>query len=135
MAEGSMPMRAPQRMLPVTDLNDCRQESAMLARLAHLTNQHRWAVIAAWAVLTLFGAFAAGEVSTRWYQGLAIPGGPAYEASQRTLHAFGAGARAPNVVVFHTAGDATKSIAIARATRRAAASMPGALVSSYFTTG
>src|SRR6185437_13242646 len=84
---------------------------------------------------TLFGAFAAGEVSTRWYQGLAIPGGPAYEASQRTLHAFGAGARAPDVVVFHTAGDATKSIAIDRATRRAAATMPGALLSSYFTTG
>jgi len=69
----------------------------MLARFAHLTNQHRWAVIGAWAVLTLFGAFAAGEVSNRWYQGLAIPGGPAYEASQRTLDAFGAGARAPNV--------------------------------------
>ncbi|HKV68176.1 MAG TPA: hypothetical protein VJN72_08795, partial [Gaiellales bacterium] len=107
----------------------------MLARFAHLTNQHRWAVIGAWAVLTLFGAFAAGEVSNHWYQGLAIPGGPAYEASQRTLHAFGAGARAPNVIVFHTAGDATKSRAIERATRRAAATMPGALVSSYFTTG
>jgi RND superfamily putative drug exporter len=87
------------------------------------------------SVLTLFGAFAAGEVSNRWYQGLAIPGGPAYEASQRTLHAFGAGARTPNVIVFHTAGDATKSRAIDRATRRAAATMPGALVSSYFTTG
>ena len=107
----------------------------MLARFAHLTNRYRWAVIGAWAVLTLFGAFAAGQVSTRWYQGLAIPGGPAYEASQRTLHAFGAGARAPNVVVFHTAGDATKSMAIDRATRRAAATVPGALVSSYFTTG
>jgi putative drug exporter of the RND superfamily len=107
----------------------------MLARFAHLTNRYRWAVIGAWAVLTLFGAFAAGQVSSRWYQGLAIPGGPAYEASQRTLHAFGAGARAPNVVVFHTAGDATKSMAIDRATRRAAATMPGALVSSYFTTG
>jgi RND superfamily putative drug exporter len=107
----------------------------MLARLAHLTNHHRWAVIGAWAVLTLFGAFAAREVSNRWYQGLAIPGGPAYEASQRTLHAFGAGARTPNVIVFHTAGDATKSRAIDRATRRAAATMPGALVSSYFTTG
>ena len=128
-------MRFAVAILPVTDLDDCRLESPMLARLAHLTNQHRWAVIGAWTVLTLFGAFAAGEVSTRWYQGLAIPGGPAYEASQRTLHAFGAGARAPDVVVFHTAGDATKSIAIDRATRRAAATMPGALLSSYFTTG
>jgi RND superfamily putative drug exporter len=134
-ALGRMPMRFAVAILPVTDLDDCRLESPMLARLAHLTNQHRWAVIGAWTVLTLFGAFAAGEVSTRWYQGLAIPGGPAYEASQRTLHTFGVGARAPDVVVFHTAGDATKSIAIDRATRRAAATMPGALLSSYFTTG
>jgi RND superfamily putative drug exporter len=130
-----MPMRFAVAILPVTDLNDCRQERPMLTRLAHLTTRYRWAVVGAWAVLTLFGAFAAGQLSSRWYQGLAIPGGPAYEASQRTLHAFGAGARAPNVVVFHTAGDATKSLAIDRATRRAAATMPGALLSSYFTTG
>src|SRR6185369_15541553 len=85
--------------------------------------------------LTVFGGVAAARMSTRWYQSFSIPGKPAYEASQRTLHAFGAGARAPSVVVFHTAGDATKSMAINRATRRAAATMPGALVSSYFTTG
>ena len=57
----------------------------MLARLAHLTVRHRWPVIGVWLVLTLFGAFAAGQVSTRWYQSLAVPGKPAYEASQRTL--------------------------------------------------
>jgi RND superfamily putative drug exporter len=134
-AEGRMPVRFAVADPAGDGFDDCRQESLLLARLAHLTNHHRWAVIGAWAVLTLFGAFAAGEVSTRWYQGLAIPGGPAYEASQRTLHVFGAGARAPDVVVFHTAGDATKSIAIDHATRRAAATMPGALVSSFFTTG
>src|SRR5947208_16805629 len=106
----------------------------MLTRLAHLTSRHRWPVIGLWLILTIFGGFAAGKVSTRWYQSLSVPGKPAYEASQRTLKAFGAGARAPSVVVFHTSGDATKSAAIAQATNRAAATMPGALTSSYFST-
>src|SRR4051794_26538870 len=107
----------------------------MLTRLAHLTFRHRWPVIAAWLALTLFGGFAVGKVSTRWYQSIAIPGKPAYEASQRTLDALGAGARPPSVVVFHTSGDATKSKAIEQAMQRAAAAMPGARTSSYFSTG
>jgi RND superfamily putative drug exporter len=48
-------------------------------------------VIAAWVVLTLFGGFAAGQLASRWYQSTAIPGKPAYEASQRTFKALGAG--------------------------------------------
>ncbi|HXY17526.1 MAG TPA: MMPL family transporter [Gaiellaceae bacterium] len=107
----------------------------MLARLAHLTVRHRWAVIGAWLALTLFGVFAAAQVSNRWYQSFAIPGKPAYEASQRTLKAFGVGSRPPSVVVFHTSGDATGSDAIEQATRRAAKTMPGARTSSYFSTG
>jgi RND superfamily putative drug exporter len=107
----------------------------MLSRLAHLTVRRRWPVIAAWLLLTLFGGFAAGKVSTRWYQSIAVPGKPAYEASQRTLKTLGAGARTPSVVVFHTSGDATKSKAIEQAMRRAAAAMPGARTSSYFSTG
>jgi RND superfamily putative drug exporter len=106
-----------------------------LARLAHLIARHRWPVICVWIVLTLFGVFAAGKVSSRWYQSVAIPGKPAYEASQRTLKALGVGARPPSVVVFHTSGDATKSEAIEQAMRRAAATMPGARTSSYFSTG
>src|SRR5690242_13593486 len=106
----------------------------MLARLAHVVARHRWKFIAAWIVLTLFGGFAAGQVSKRWYQSFSIPGKPAYEASQRTLKAFGVGVRPPDVVVFHTAGDATQSGAIQAAMRRATAAMPGALTSSYFST-
>jgi putative drug exporter of the RND superfamily len=106
----------------------------MLARLAHLVARHRWKVIGAWIVLTLFGAFAAGQVSKRWYQSFSIPGKSAYEANQRTLKTFGTGVRAPDVVVFHTAGDATRSAAIAAAMKRAAAAMPGARTSSYFAT-
>jgi putative drug exporter of the RND superfamily len=105
-----------------------------LGRLAHFIARRRWPVIAVWIVLTLFGGVAAGKLSSRWYQSFSIPGKPAYEASQRTLHAFGVGVRPPNVVVFRTAGDATKSVAIEQAMRRAAATMPGALTSSYFLT-
>jgi RND superfamily putative drug exporter len=106
----------------------------MLARLAHVVARHRWKVIAAWIVLTLFGGFAAGQVSKRWYQSFSIPGKSAYEANQRTLKTFGTGVRPPDVVVFHTSGDATKSAAIAAAMRRAAAAVPGARTSSYFST-
>jgi hypothetical protein len=83
-------------------------------------------VIGVWVVLTLVGGVAAGELSSRCYQSLSVPGKPAYEASQRTLTALGVGARAPNVVVFHTSGDATKNEAIKRAMQRAAADLsPG----------
>src|SRR5438105_10634091 len=109
-------------------------ESGNLGRLAHFIARHRWAVIGVWLVLTLFGGFAAGQLSKRWYQSFSIPGKPAYEASQRTLKAFGVGVRPPNVVVFHTSGDATKSAAIDEAMKRAAATMPGALTSSFFST-
>jgi putative drug exporter of the RND superfamily len=109
-------------------------ESGVLGRLAHVVARRRWTVIGVWLVLTLVGAMAAGQLSNRWYQSFSIPGKPAYEASQRTLHAFGVGVRAPNVVVFHTRGDATKSAAIEQAMRRAAATMPGARTSSYFST-
>ena len=107
----------------------------MLARLAHLVARHRWPVIAAWIVLTLFGGFAAGRVSKRWYQSFSIPGKSAYEANQRTLKAFGVGVRPPNVVVFHSKDDVTKSAAIRAAMQRAVRANPAALTSSYFSTG
>src|SRR5438874_10223667 len=109
-------------------------DSSLLGKLAHLIARNRRKVIGAWIVLTLFGGFAAGQVSKRWYQSFSIPGKSAYETNQRTLKAFGTGVRPPDVVVFHTAGDATKSGAIAAAMRRAAAAMPGARTSSYFST-
>src|SRR5438067_2300362 len=105
-----------------------------LGRLAHFVARRRWPVIGIWIVLTLFGGVAAGKLSSRWYQSFSLPGKPAYEASQRTLNAFGVGVRPPNVVVFHTKGDATRSVAIEQGMQRAAATMPGALTSSYFST-
>jgi putative drug exporter of the RND superfamily len=108
--------------------------NGVLARLPHLVARRRWVVIGVWIVLTMLGGVAAGKLSSRWYQSFSIPGKSAYEASQRTLKTFGVGVRAPNVVVFHTAGDATKDPAIAQAMKRAAGTMPGALTSSYFST-
>jgi len=113
---------------------DTLERKFMLERLAHLVTRHRRKVIVAWIALTLFGAFAAGQVSKRWYQSFSIPGKSAYEANQRTLKTFGTGVRPPDVVVFHMSGDATKSGAIAAAMKRAATAMPGARTSSYFST-
>jgi len=107
----------------------------MLTRLAHLTVRYRWPMIGFWLLLTLFGTFAAGQVSTRWFQSTSVPGQPAYEASQRSVQALDVGARPPSVVVFHTSGDATKSTAIEQAMQRAAAVIPGARTSSFFSTG
>src|SRR5690348_7278524 len=110
-------------------------KSGLLERLAHFTARRRWWVIGIWIVLTLIGGVAAGRLSSRWYQSFSIPGKSAYEASQRTLKTFGVGVRPPNVVVFHTSGDATKSAAIKQAMDRAAATIPGSLSASYFSTG
>src|SRR5205807_9057306 len=102
-----------------------------LGRLAYFTARHRWPVIGVWIVLTLLGGVAAGKLSSRWYQSFSIPGKPAYEASQRTLKAFGVGVRPPSVVVFHTAGDVTKCAAIQQAMRRGDRTKAGALSSLY----
>ena len=108
----------------------------MLARLAHVTARHRKAIIFAWIALTVFGGFAAGQVSERWLQSFSIPGYSAYEASQRTFERFGTGERPPNVVVFQTKGDATQERrdCAPRWSERLEAS-PGARASSFFSTG
>jgi RND superfamily putative drug exporter len=107
-----------------------------LGRLAHFTTRYRWPVIAVWIVLTLFGGYAAGQLSSRWYQSLAVPGKPAYEGSQRTFKALGAGVRSPNTVVFHSPrADVSKSPAVRAAMARVVKASPGALTSSYFSTG
>src|SRR6478672_2409143 len=112
------------------------ESTGRLGRLAHFTSRYRWPVIAAWIVLTLFGGVAAGKLSTRWYQSTAIPGKPAYEAGQRTLKALGAGVRPPNIVVFHSGSvDVTRSPAVRAAMARVVKASPGALTSSFVSTG
>jgi RND superfamily putative drug exporter len=107
----------------------------LLARLAHQIVRRRRAVIAVWVVLTLFGAFSAGQVSKRWFESFSIPGYSAYEANQRTLHAFGTGEQAPLVAVFSSKGDITKETGIAHAIAAAAKVNPGSRVSSFWSTG
>jgi RND superfamily putative drug exporter len=111
------------------------RRSPMLARLAQLTARRRKAIISTWIALTILGGFAAGQVSERWLQSFSIPGYSAYEAGQRTFERFGTGERPPNVVVFQTKGDATRSEAIAAAMERALETSPGARFSSFFSTG
>src|SRR5919201_1623690 len=107
----------------------------MLGGLAHLVHRHRRAVVGVWLVLTLFGAFAASQVSKRWFQSFSIPGYSAYETNQKTLKVFGTGEQAPQVAVFHSAGDVTKEKGIATAIRKAQLANKGSRVSSYFSTG
>ncbi|MGB2954021.1 MAG: MMPL family transporter [Gaiellaceae bacterium] len=107
----------------------------MLERLAHLIVRRRKIVLAAWVVLTLFGAFSAQQVSKRWFESFSIPGYSAYEANQRTLHRFGSGEQAPLVAVFHSNGDVTKATGIKKAIAAAAAVNRGSRVSSYWSTG
>ncbi len=107
-----------------------------LGRLAHRVKRYRWLVIGAWIMLTLFGGFAAGQLSSRWFQSTSVPGKPAYETGQQTLAVFGAGVRPPNVVVFHSSnGDVTRIPAVRAATARVATASRGALTSSFFSTG
>jgi RND superfamily putative drug exporter len=107
----------------------------LLARLAHLIVRRRWIVIGVWIVLTLFGAFSAGQVSKRWFESFSIPGYSAYEANQRTLKTFGTGEQAPLVLVFHTSGDVTQKSGIEDAIAAAAKVNPGSRVSSFWSTG
>src|SRR5215471_20002603 len=82
-----------------------------LAGLARAIMRHRRLVAGGWIVLTIFGAFAAKQVSSRWLEQFSIPGFSAYEANQRTLHTFGTGEQAPNIAVLRVKGDVTRSAA------------------------
>ena len=132
-------MKGPSSGTPLSSLSGSRDvvaRAGRLGRLAHFTARYRWPVIGAWIVLTLFGGYAAGQLSSRWYQSLAVPGKSAYEGSQRTLKALGAGVRSPNTVVFHSSrADVSKSPAVRAAMARVVKASPGALTSSYFSTG
>jgi RND superfamily putative drug exporter len=107
----------------------------MLERLGHLVVRRRRLVIAAWVVLTLFGAFSAQQVSKRWFQSFSIPGYSAYETNQRALKTFGTGEQAPLVAVFHSQGDVTKATGIKDAIAAGASVNPGSRTSSYWSTG
>ncbi len=107
----------------------------VLERLARLVIHHRKPVVGAWIVLTLFGAFAAKQVSTRWLEQFSIPGYSAYETNQTTLKVFGNGEDPPHVVVITAKGDVTKERGIAVALAKVEATFPTYRISSYFDTG
>ncbi len=107
----------------------------MLASFAHVIVRRRRFVIGLWLVLTVFGAFSAGQVSKRWFQSFSIPGYQAYETNQQALKVFGTGEQAPLVAVFHANGDITKEQGVTKAIAAAAAVNPGSRVSSFWSTG
>src|SRR5215510_13074369 len=115
--------------------NELGTQSPALAQLAHFVMRHRRLVAGTWIALTIFGAFAATEVSKRWLEQFSIPGYSAYEANQRTLHTFGSGAQAPNIAVIRVKGDVTKSAAARQTIARVSSEFPKFRTSSYFTTG
>jgi putative drug exporter of the RND superfamily len=106
-----------------------------MTALARFVMRHKIAIVVAWLVLTLIGAWSANAVSKRWLEQFSIPGYSAYEANQRTLKSFGTGENAPLVAVFHSNGDVTQKRAIKGAIAAAAAQNRGSRVSSYFSTG
>ena len=106
-----------------------------MERLARAVMTHRKVVVLSWLVLTLFGAFAANQVSKRWLEQFSIPGYSAYEANQRTLKTFGSGEQAPHVAVFTAPGDVTKVGGIETALSTVATRFPRFRIASYFTTG
>jgi putative drug exporter of the RND superfamily len=107
----------------------------VLERFARYVIHHRKLVVGAWIVLTVFGAFAAKQVSTRWLEQFSIPGYSAYETNQTTLHVFGTGESPPHVAVFtDPAGDVTRDAGIATALQRVKDQYPKFRYSSYFDT-
>jgi RND superfamily putative drug exporter len=112
-----------------------QRKAGVLARLAVVIMHHRRIVAGAWIVLTVFGAFAAQQVSNRWLEQFSIPGFSAYEANQRTLETFGSGAQPPNIAVLRVQGDITRSAAARAALAKVAHEFPQFRTSSYFTTG
>ena len=119
----------------MSNVNPAPGTQPLLERLAHVIVRHRRAVIGAWIVLTLFGAFSASQVSKRWFESFSIPGYSSYEANQRTLKTFGTGEQAPLVAVFRSSGDVTKATGIQQAIASAASVNRGSRISSYWSTG
>jgi RND superfamily putative drug exporter len=107
----------------------------MLERLARTVLKHRLLVLVAWVGLIVFGLYATTQVSNRWLEQFSIPGYSAYEANQHVLRTFGNGTQAPDVAVFRSTGDPTKSARLKAALARFQREHPTIRVSSYFDTG
>ena len=106
-----------------------------MQRLARLVIRRRKVVIGLWLVLTVFGAYSAARVSSRWFESFSIPGYSAYETNQRTLRTYGSGEQFPLVAVVSAPGrDVTKLSGVDDAFKAAALQNPGGRYSDYFTT-
>src|SRR5256885_2163275 len=107
----------------------------MMERLARTVMTHRKIVVGAWLVLTLFGAFAANQVSKRWLEQVSIPGDSAYETNPHMLKICGTGEQPPHIAVFQAKGDVTRAPGLKQAIASVSRQFPAFRSSSYFTTG
>jgi len=107
----------------------------VLERLAGSVLRHRKIVVGVWIALTIFGVFAAKQVSTRWLEQFSIPGYSAYETNQTALRVFGNGASPPHVIVYSSPGDVTQAQRIRLGLEEVAREFPTFRISSYFDTG
>jgi RND superfamily putative drug exporter len=107
----------------------------VLERLAHVVIRRHRLIVVVWAILTVFGGFAAVQVSDRWLEDFSIPGYSGYEADQRAAAALGNGEISPLVLVMKADGDVTKVPGIEKTIAAAEAANPGSRVSSYFDGG
>jgi RND superfamily putative drug exporter len=106
-----------------------------MASVARLVMRHRLLVLGAWILLTLVGAFSAGQLSKRWFESFSIPGYEAYEANQRTLMLFGTGEQVPMVVVLTAPDrDITKVVGLREAIEAASNTAKGSRTGSWFDT-
>ncbi|WP_432496574.1 MMPL family transporter [Kineococcus gypseus] len=101
-------------------------------RLARLVVARRWWVLAAWVLLTAFGAFAAPRAVDALTYDFGLPGQPGYEANREVVERFGSGGDvAPLLLVV---GDGTAPVQAAAAQPLVAAvtaAVPGARTTSF----
>ena len=81
--------------------------------LTSFVTRNRWKVIIVWAILTVFGGYAAGQMADRFAVEFGVPGYDAYEANQRTLQTLGSGEVEPFIAVLTTSGDITLGVVTA----------------------
>ena len=91
----------------MTTTTSAPTSTPVLTGLAHLIVRRRWIVIGVWLLLTGFGAFAAGQLSSSWYTATAIPGQPAWTSDYRQALSAASEARKP-IAVFITKGSQTQ---------------------------
>src|SRR4051794_3198297 len=110
----------------------------MISRITSWVLAHKRLVIGFWIVLTIVGGATSGAASKAMNQKFSVPGKEGWEANkeiQRKFHGTG-GNSSPLVPVVTLKGDAASARAdLAGLERKVRATLPGARVAGYGSTG